>query len=154
MKTFMAPSARAIAIRAGLLVIATIVMANPASALVPQAGNPLQHQFKQDSSSSKSPFGAAARCDVPRSSARAVAPRAGRSCAAARLYVPDMPAAGCGGLARLDTLAQRRRDRRRGGYRRCDRRDRRGMGGSPPAPGMCWYYTDPSQTQGFWDYCQ
>jgi hypothetical protein len=26
--------------------------------------------------------------------------------------------------------------------------------GSPPAPGMCWYYTDPSRTQGFWDYCQ
>ena len=26
--------------------------------------------------------------------------------------------------------------------------------GSPPAPGMCWYYTDPSRTQGFWDYCR
>ena len=26
--------------------------------------------------------------------------------------------------------------------------------GAAPAPGMCWYYTDPSQTQGFWDYCQ
>ncbi len=25
--------------------------------------------------------------------------------------------------------------------------------GSAPAPGMCWYYTDPSRTQGFWDYC-
>lgn len=25
--------------------------------------------------------------------------------------------------------------------------------GSPPAPGMCWYYTDMSRTQGFWDYC-
>jgi hypothetical protein len=23
----------------------------------------------------------------------------------------------------------------------------------PPAPGMCWYYSDPSQTTGFWDYC-
>lgn len=22
-----------------------------------------------------------------------------------------------------------------------------------PAPGMCWYSTDPSRTQGFWDYC-
>ncbi|WP_249128221.1 hypothetical protein [Bradyrhizobium lablabi] len=22
-----------------------------------------------------------------------------------------------------------------------------------PAPGMCWYYTDPTRTQGFWDYC-
>jgi hypothetical protein len=26
--------------------------------------------------------------------------------------------------------------------------------GAPPAPGMCWYYTDPSKTQGFWDYCR
>ena len=25
--------------------------------------------------------------------------------------------------------------------------------GAAPAPGMCWYYTDPSQTQGFWDTC-
>jgi hypothetical protein len=25
--------------------------------------------------------------------------------------------------------------------------------GQPPAPGMCWYYNDPSQTSGFWDYC-
>lgn len=22
-----------------------------------------------------------------------------------------------------------------------------------PAPGMCWYYTDPSRRAGFWDYC-
>jgi len=26
--------------------------------------------------------------------------------------------------------------------------------GAAPAPGMCWYYTDPTRTQGFWDYCQ
>jgi len=26
--------------------------------------------------------------------------------------------------------------------------------GAAPTPGMCWYYTDPSRTQGFWDYCQ
>jgi hypothetical protein len=26
--------------------------------------------------------------------------------------------------------------------------------GAPPAPGLCWYYTDPSRTQGFWDACQ
>ncbi|MBV8916949.1 MAG: hypothetical protein JOZ76_02465 [Bradyrhizobium sp.] len=25
--------------------------------------------------------------------------------------------------------------------------------GPQPAPGMCWYYTDPSRIQGFWDYC-
>ena len=26
--------------------------------------------------------------------------------------------------------------------------------GRPPAPGLCWYYTDPSYRQGFWDACQ
>jgi hypothetical protein len=26
--------------------------------------------------------------------------------------------------------------------------------GAAPAPGMCWYYTDPPRTQGFWDYCR
>jgi hypothetical protein len=25
--------------------------------------------------------------------------------------------------------------------------------GSPPGPNMCWYYTDASRTQGFWDAC-
>ena len=24
---------------------------------------------------------------------------------------------------------------------------------SPPAPGSCWFYTDPGKTQGFWDVC-
>jgi hypothetical protein len=28
-----------------------------------------------------------------------------------------------------------------------------GAYGTPPAPGMCWYYTDPGRSQGFWDYC-
>ena len=23
----------------------------------------------------------------------------------------------------------------------------------PPAPGYCWYYTNPQRTQGFWDVC-
>jgi hypothetical protein len=25
--------------------------------------------------------------------------------------------------------------------------------GAAPGPGMCWYYTDPSLRQGFWDTC-
>jgi hypothetical protein len=25
--------------------------------------------------------------------------------------------------------------------------------GAPPAPGYCWYYSDPSRTKGFWDAC-
>jgi hypothetical protein len=24
----------------------------------------------------------------------------------------------------------------------------------PPAPNLCWYWVDPSNTQGYWDYCQ
>lgn len=24
---------------------------------------------------------------------------------------------------------------------------------APPAPRLCWYYTDPSRTAGFWDSC-
>ena len=23
----------------------------------------------------------------------------------------------------------------------------------PPQPGLCWYYSDPSQRNGFWDTC-
>src|SRR5262245_11525726 len=23
-----------------------------------------------------------------------------------------------------------------------------------PGPNLCWYWADPSMTQGFWDYCQ
>ena len=26
--------------------------------------------------------------------------------------------------------------------------------GAPPAPGYCWYYTDPGRRQGFWDVCR
>jgi hypothetical protein len=25
--------------------------------------------------------------------------------------------------------------------------------GAPPAPGLCWYYTDPTYRAGFWDAC-
>jgi hypothetical protein len=25
---------------------------------------------------------------------------------------------------------------------------------TPPAPNLCWYWADPTQTQGYWDYCQ
>jgi len=26
--------------------------------------------------------------------------------------------------------------------------------GQPPGPNYCWYYTDPSRQQGFWDVCR
>lgn len=25
--------------------------------------------------------------------------------------------------------------------------------GPPPTPGLCWYYTNPARTAGFWDVC-
>jgi hypothetical protein len=25
--------------------------------------------------------------------------------------------------------------------------------GAAPGPNLCWYYTDPSRRQGFWDAC-
>ena len=24
---------------------------------------------------------------------------------------------------------------------------------APPAPGTCWYWSNPSRTRGYWDYC-
>jgi hypothetical protein len=24
---------------------------------------------------------------------------------------------------------------------------------APPAPGLCWYWADPYERQGYWDYC-
>ena len=29
------------------------------------------------------------------------------------------------------------------------------IGSAPvaPAPNMCWYWTDPNQSRGYWDYC-
>jgi hypothetical protein len=24
---------------------------------------------------------------------------------------------------------------------------------APPAPGLCWFWADPDETQGYWDYC-
>jgi len=28
-----------------------------------------------------------------------------------------------------------------------------GVAPAAPAPGLCWYWADPSQTTGYWDYC-
>ena len=56
------------------------------------------------------------------------------------------------GASRLVSLGTGRRDRSRCRARLRRRRCRLAYG-SPPAPGMCWYYTDMTRTQGFWDYC-
>lgn len=28
-----------------------------------------------------------------------------------------------------------------------------GLAPRPPRPDLCWYWADPSQTRGYWDYC-
>ena len=28
-----------------------------------------------------------------------------------------------------------------------------GVAPAAPAPGLCWYWADPSYTEGYWDYC-
>ncbi len=54
--------------------------------------------------------------------------------------------------SRLVSLEPRRRHRGRRGDRLCGGGGR-DLGGPPPQPGLCWYYTDPSRRQGFWDAC-
>jgi len=147
----MTQPARAKVIAASLLIIAAAVIAKPASALVPQANSPLQHQLMQDSSLIE----VAARRGGAVRRTTVVGPRGG---AASRTVVrggavvrPGRPggwvrpsyyhwrpggaiAAGAAlGFVAAGTAAA--------------------WAGSPPAPGYCWYYTDPSKTQGFWDAC-
>ena len=123
----MARSARAIASAASLFVAVTILTAEPASALILQSGSPLQHQFNDELANVVvRRGGAGAR---PGGGARWVRPahyywRPGGAIAAG---------AAIGVLATGAAIA---------------------YAGQPPAPGLCWYYTDPSYRQGFWDACQ
>jgi hypothetical protein len=129
------------------------ITALPASALVGRADSSLRQQFKQDSSITEVVVrrgGAARRTTV-------VGPRGG----VASRTVVRRGAAVRPGVARP------------GGWVRPARYTWRPGGaiaagaaigfvaaasavawaGAPPAPGYCWYYTDPSRTQGFWDVC-
>jgi hypothetical protein len=154
----MAQPARVKVIAASLLIIATAIIAKPASALVSQANSPLQQQFNQDSSIIKVGArrgGAARRTTV-------VGPRGG---AASRTVVR-------GGAVARPGVARPGVGRPGGWVRPAHYYWRPGgaiaagaalgfvaaasaaaWAGSPPAPGYCWYYTDPSKTQGFWDVC-
>jgi hypothetical protein len=126
----------------------------PASALVTGAGSSLQQQLKQDSPvvDVRARAGGAVRRTT------VVGPRGG---AASRTTVVRRGAVARPGVARA------------GGWVRPARYTWRPGGaiaagaaigfvaagtaaawaGAPPAPGYCWYYTDPSRTQGFWDVC-
>jgi hypothetical protein len=159
-ENLMAHPARAKIVAASVLIIATAFIAKPASALVSQANSPLQHQFKQDNSIIEvvarrggavrrttvvGPRGGAASRTVVRGGA-VVRPGVGRPGYAgggvrwarpARYVWPRGGAIAAGAAIGFVTAATAA-----------------AWAGSPPAPGMCWYYTDPSRTQGFWDYCQ
>jgi hypothetical protein len=132
--------------------------ASPASALVSGAGSSLQQQLKQDSAvvEVRARGGGAVRRTT------VVGPRGG----VASRTVVRRGAVGRPGVVRAGAV-------RPGGWvRPAHYRWRPGgaiaagaaigfvaaasaaaWAGAPPAPGYCWYYTDPSRTQGFWDVC-
>jgi hypothetical protein len=140
------------------------VVVSPASALVPPAGNSLQQLLKQDSSITQvvvvrrggvarrttvvGPRGGVASRTVVRrgavvrpgvAGAAVVRPgvvRRGAWVRPARYYWPVGGAIAAGaaiGFVSAATAAA--------------------WAGAPPAAGSCWYYTDASRTQGFWDAC-
>jgi hypothetical protein len=133
--------------------------ASPASALVSGVGSSLQQQLKQDSPviDVRARGGAAVRRTT------VVGPRGG---VATRTTAVRRGAVVRPGVARAAVV-------RPGGWVRPAHYSWRPGGaiaagaaigfvaaatavawaGSPPAPGYCWYYTDPSRTQGFWDVC-
>src|SRR5882757_10410534 len=132
-----------------------VITASPASALVTGAGSSLQQQLKQDNpvvdvyvrrggvarrTTVVGPRGGVASRTVVRGGA-VVRPgyRGGgvRWARPGRYYWPRGGAIAAGAAIGFVTAATAA-----------------AWAGAAPAPGMCWYYTDPSRTQGFWDYCQ
>jgi hypothetical protein len=142
---------------AASLLVGLVATGEPASALVPQANGALQHQMRlQDElitevrargggavrrTTVTGPRGNTASRTVARGGA-VVRPRVGPGVARAGWVRPahyywrpgGAIAAGAAiGFVTAATAAA--------------------WAGSPPAPGYCWYYSDPSRTQGFWDVC-
>jgi hypothetical protein len=129
------------------------ISVSPASALVSASGSSLQHQLKQNSqivdvvvrrggavrrTAVVGPRGGVASRTVVRRGAvvRPAVVRPGRWVRPASYYWRPGGAIAAGaaiGFVAAATAAA--------------------WAGSPPAPGYCWYYTDPSRTQGFWDAC-
>jgi len=156
-KTFNGMACAAIIGLAGLA-----ITASPASALVTGAGSSLQQQLKQDSpivevrargggvavrgggavrrTTVVGPRGGVASRTVVRRGAVVRPGFAGggvRWARPGRYYWPRGGAIAAGAAIGFVTAATAA-----------------AWAGAAPAPGMCWYYTDPSRTQGFWDYCQ
>ena len=123
-----------------------ILTAMPASALVPQANGSLQQQLRQQDqriTEIRARGGAASRTTVVRGGA-VVRPgypgvRPGYAGGWARPGWYRWPAGGAiaaGAALGFVTAAAAA-----------------SYAGAAPSPGMCWYYTDPGRTQGFWDTC-
>jgi hypothetical protein len=142
------------AICAGILFASFIMMtAEPASALIPQANSLLQNQIKQESLITEvyvrrggvarrttvvGPRGGVARRTVVRGGA-VVRPgvRPGGWVRPAHYYWRPGGAIAAGAAIGVVSAAAAA-----------------AWAGAPPAPGYCWYYTDPSRRQGFWDVCR
>jgi hypothetical protein len=135
---------------AASLLAPLMVMGEPASALVPQANGSLQHQLRlQDEliteiraraggsvrrTTVTGPRGNTASRTVARRGAVVRRPGGWARPAHYRWRPGGAIAAGAAiGFVTAATAAA--------------------WAGSPPAPGYCWYYTDASRTQGFWDVC-
>jgi hypothetical protein len=125
----------------------------PASALVGRADSSLQQQLKQDSSITEVVVrrgGAARRTTV-------VGPRGG----VASRTVVRRGAVARPGVARPGGWVRPAHYRWRPGGAIAagaaigfvGAATAAAWAGAPPAPGSCWYYTDPGRTQGFWDVC-
>jgi hypothetical protein len=131
------------------------MMVSPASALVTGTGNSLQRQFKENNpivevyvrrggvarrTTVVGPRGGVASRTVVRRGAVVRPGFAGggvRWARPGRYYWPRGGAIAAGAAIGFVTAATAA-----------------AWAGSAPVPGMCWYYTDPSRRQGFWDYCQ
>lgn len=142
------------AICAGILFASFMTTVEPASALIPQAHGSLQNQVKQDSPITEvyvrrggavrrttvvGPRGGVASRTVVRGGAvvRPGVVRPGGWVRPAHYYWRPGGAIAAGAAIGVVTAAAAA-----------------AWAGSPPAPGYCWYYTDPSQRQGFWDVCR
>ena len=148
------PKTSAGAICASILFASFMTTVEPASALIPQVHGSLQNQLKQDSSIVEvyvrrgggarrttvvGPRGGVASRTVVRGGAvvRPGVVRPGGWVRPAHYYWRPGGAIAAGAAIGVVTAATAA-----------------AWAGSPPAPGYCWYYTDPSRRQGFWDVCR
>jgi hypothetical protein len=154
------PTRMTLAVVAGLSIVVAMISSaaiSPASAFVGVAGSALQRQLSEDAAQDSSLMqvyvrrggvarrttvvgprgGVASRTVVRRGAVVRPGYRPGRWVRPANYYWRPGGAIAAGAAIGFVTAATAA-----------------AWAGAPPAPGYCWYYTDPSRTQGFWDVCQ